>query len=534
VYGATPAGITAAIAAQEEGASVLLVEPGRWVGGMFGAGIKITQDCPEPRAIGGLTKARVFSFARKKPPETPAGLRANFKKWLADERIPVVYERRVVSAEKSGGALVSARFEGSPPDALGVPPPQTTPDDADVVFAKVFIDASYEGDLMKLAGVSYAIGREAASTYGEKPAGVNPAASLGREAVAGQAGSSMATDNWAPIDPCIVPGDPSSGLLPHVEADHGKPPGSADDYTQAYNFRFYVTSDPARRADFGKPADYDPAQYELAGRFVEYLKATCKGRELGARLEWIFPGWRNREDYNYHRRSLVTIAPLGVSRFYQDGDWATRSAIWQQHIDYLAGLRYFLMTDPRTPPRYREKITALGLDKTIYPDTQGWPQQLYVRIARRMSGRYVVTHKDVLNQTSPEDGIGLALYGVDTYPARRHAATRNGRPGVVTEGNMFLGGAKGTSVPYPIPYRAITPVRDECANLLVPVCFSASYIAYASARMEPVFSVLGESAGVAAAISIREKKPVQDIDVPALQARLRERGQILEWRHERP
>jgi hypothetical protein len=148
-----------------------------------------------------------------------------------------------------------------------------------------------------------------------------------------------------------------------------------------------------------------------------------------------------------------------------------------------------------------------------------------------MDGPYVLTHKDVLNQTMPADSIGLALYGVDTYPARRHAAIQEGRLGVASEGNMFIGGAKGTKIPYRIPYRVVTPRKDQCENLLVPVCFSASYIAYASARMEPIFSVLGESAGVAAAQAAKAGKAVQDIDMAAYQKRLLERGQILEWTH---
>jgi hypothetical protein len=167
----------------------------------------------------------------------------------------------------------------------------------------------------------------------------------------------------------------------------------------------------------------------------------------------------------------------------------------------------------------------------MHSDTHGWPNQLYVRISRRMQGRYILTHADVLNTTDVPDGVGLALYGVDTYPARRYAAKNpeTGEMGVASEGNMFLGGSKGTGKPYAMPYRAITPKAEECTNLLVPVCFSASYIAYASARMEPVFCVLGESAGVAAATAVRESKAVQAIDVSSLQLRLFERGQVLAW-----
>lgn len=510
VYGATPAGIVAAIAAKQEGCDVVLVEPSRWVGGVLGAGIKPMQDCPEPRAVGGLTKTHVFAAGND-----PPAIRAYFGRWLAAEGIPVVFEHRVGRVEKDGPRIKRVHFDHAPPDAFGVPAPAPLSEPGKVVAARVFIDASYEGDLLAAAGVEYAIGRESADTFHEAPAGVG------------------APTNWRPIDPFRQPGNPSSGLLPLVEADHGKPRGAADDYTQAYNFRFYVTSDPAKRAPITPPDDYSPDQFELVGRYVDYIMAWAGGDVDKAipRLANIFPGWLNSGEYNYQRDSLISIAPLGVSRHYQDGDWPVRSRVWRQHIDYLRGLHHFLSTDPRVPAAFRQKTAALGLDRTMHPDTQGWPHQLYVRIARRMQGCYTLTHADVLNQTALDDAVGLALYGVDTYPVRRIAVKdpETGVMGVATEGNMFLGGARGTGRPYAVPYRAITPRENQCDNLLVPVCFSASYIAYASARMEPVFSILGESSGVAAAAAVRVDRPVQKVDVKQLQDRLLARGQVLSW-----
>jgi hypothetical protein len=509
IYGATPAGIVAAVAAKQEGCTVVLIEPSRWVGGILGAGIKPMQDCPEPRAVGGLTKARVFTTG-----DDPPTIRASFAQWLKDENIPVVFEHRVCRVEKDGPRLTRIHLEHAPPDELGVPAAAATPGPGKTVDANVVIDASYEGDLMAAAGVKYAIGREPADKFDERPAGVGE------------------PTNWRPVDPYCEPGNPASGLLPLVEADHGKPRGSGDDYTQAYNFRFYVTNDPAKRAPLTPPADYDPRQFELVGRYVEYILQWAGGDVDKAlpRLANIFPGWRNSGEYNYQRGSLVTIAPLGVSRFYQDGDWPTRAKVWRQHIDYLRGLHHFLSTDPRVPKEFREQTAALGLARTMHPDTQGWPHQLYVRITRRMQGRYFLAHADVLNRTQVDDAVGLALYGVDTYPVRRIAAKdpKTGALGVATEGNMFIGGARGTGRPYAVPYRAITPQAEECSNLLVPVCFSASYIAYASARMEPVFCILGESSGVAAAQAVRGGRSVQAIDVKQLRARLLERGQVLE------
>jgi hypothetical protein len=416
--------------------------------------------------------------------------------------------------DKDGTRVARIQLEYAPPDEFGVPLPAAK-GPGPTVEARVFIDASYEGDLMAGAGVRYAVGRESADKFHEKPAGVGD------------------PTNWTPLDPYVRPGDPQSGLLPLVDPDHGKPKGADDDYTQAYNFRFYVTADPAKRVPLTPPDGYDPRQYELVGRYVEYIVRETAGdtQKMTKWLAHIFPGWLNSGEYNYFRQSLISIAPLGVSRYYQDGDWAARAKVWRQHIDYLRGLHQFLATDPRVPEAFRQQTAALGLDKTMHPDTQGWPSQLYVRITRRMAGPYILTHADVLNQTQVHDSVGLALYGVDTYPVRRYAAKdpKSGKLGVATEGNMFLGGARGTGCPYPVPYRAITPTAEQCSNLLVPVCFSASYIAYASARMEPVFSVLGESAGVAAAQAVREGSPVQAIDVKKLQERLQQRGQILKW-----
>lgn len=509
VYGATPAGIVAAVTAKQEGCTVVVIEPGRWVGGILGAGIKPLQDCPEPQAVGGLTASRVFGIGKR-----PDEIRQGFTNWLQEHQIFVLYEHRVRRAEKSGSTIVRLLLESAPPDKQAVPAPNAATKDAATIEAKVFIDASYEGDLMAAAGVKYAVGRESAETYHEELAGVGP------------------TTNWTPIDPYVVPGDPKSGLLPLVDTDHGLPKGAADDYTQAYNYRFYVTTDPAKRIAFEKPKSYDAKDFEVVGRYVEFLVDTIKDdpEALTKRLRDIFPGWRNSGEYNYKRESLVTIAPLGVSRLYQDGTWEARSRVWRQHKDYLAGLHYFLSTDPRVPEAFRKETSALGLDKTMHPDTDGWPNQLYVRIARRMKGPYVLTLADVWNNTQVEDGVGLALYGVDIYPVRRYAvASETGRMGVATEGNMFVGGSNGTGRPYAIPYRSITPKTEECTNLLVPVCFSASYIAYASARMEPVFCVLGESAGVAAALAIKAGGPVQNVDAANLQRRLLERGQVLQW-----
>lgn len=510
VYGGTPSGMVAAVTAKQEGMTVALIEPSRWLGGILGAGLKPLNDCPEPRSVGGLTKSRVLKLGNIPPVFRRASL-----DWMREENIPVLYEHRIVSAVKRDGKIERIRLEYAPPDENGIPAPETDPARSRTVDASMFIDASYEGDLLYHAGVAYAVGREPRERFDEEAAGVGP------------------PTNWTPVDPYVVPGKPESGLLKLVDPDHGKPPGAGDDYTQAYNYRFYVTRNKRMRTPLGVPDNYSPADYELLGRYVEHLVATLSGDEerLMFKLREIFPGWLNDGEYNYKRESLFSISPLGVSRFYQDGDWTVRHRVWKEHRDYLKGVHHFLSTDSRVPEAFRRETAEYGLNRVMHEDTGGWPNQLYVRISRRMQGEAVLDLHDVWNRRTRDDGVGLALYGVDTYPVRRYVARHpeTGQTGVATEGNMFIGGPRGTGVPYAIPYGAIVPKKEQCTNLLVPICFSATYIAYASARMEPVFGVLGESAAVAAVDAIRRGVPVQDIDRRVYRKRLLERKQVLEW-----
>lgn len=524
VYGATPGGILAAVAVQRAGRSVVIVEPGRWVGGMLGAGLKPMQDCPNYAATGGLTRKLLRTLGS---PEwegdrlvhgsmakmSPAAVREDFAALLREHGIPVVFDHRIASCEKRDATVVAAVFDRAPFDDLGCPVAEPASRANLRVSAKVFIDASYEGDLMPAAGVSWRVGRESAEEYGEPHAGVQPPM------------------EDVQIDPFVVPGDPSSGPLKWVEKDHGKPVGAADGCTQAYNYRYYTTDDPAKRIPITPPPGYDPKDFELVGRYVAHLVRTIPdGKELSARLGRIFPGWKNSAEWNYHRESLFSMSPVGVSQDYAAGEWAAKARVWKQHQDYLRGLHAFMSTDPRVPEAFRRQTAAIGLDPRYHPDTQGWPHQLYIRVARRLKGPYTITAHDVYNRTTVDDPVGLAQYGIDTYPARRIWFERDGAVRVGLEGKMFIGGGRGpTDVPYPIPYRALTPASGECVNLLVPVCFSATHLGYASARMEPVFMICGESAGIAACRAIGEGVPVQSIDPSAFRTALEEAGQKLVW-----
>lgn len=523
VYTATPSGILAAVAAKQAGRSVVIVEPSRWVGGILGAGLKPMQDCPNYEATGGMTRDLIKSLGQPHDEDAPRqsmrdlnpdDIAADFAALLKEHGIEVLFEHRVASCDKDGAAITSATFDRCAFDGLGCPVAEPVSRGALRVAAKVFIDASYEGDLMPVAGVSFRVGREAADEFDEPLAGVQPPMEL------------------APIDPFVEPGRPESGLLKWVEHDHGKPVGAADQYTQAYNYRYYTTADPDHRIAITAPDGYQPADFELVGRYVEYLAQTITDpKQLREKLVGICPGWANSGVWNYQRASLFSIAPLGVSQIYTRGDYADKALVWKLHQDYLRGLYEFMRTDPRVPKFYRDEITQLGLDDRVHADTHGWPHQLYVRIARRLKGRYTITAHDVYNRTGPiDDPIGLAQYGIDTYPSRRIWLKRDGQIYVGIEGKMFIGGGKGpTNVPYPIPYRAITPAAEECTNLLVSVSFSASHLGYASARMEPAFMICGQSAGIAAAHAIGQNVPVQNIDMTRYEAALQQAGQKLRW-----
>ncbi|MCA9248594.1 MAG: FAD-dependent oxidoreductase [Planctomycetales bacterium] len=521
VYAATPGGILAAIAVKREGHSVVLVEPSRWVGGMLGAGLKPLQDCPNYVATGGLTHELLPLLGRSQGSVrendvralSPEAIRQDFLQLLADHEIRVLYEHRIARCEVRDCAIAKALFDLAPFDELGCPVAAPAARDHLTVTAKVFIDASYEGDLMAAAGVGYRVGREAADEFDEPYAGVQSPMEL------------------APIDPFVEPGRADSGLLAWVENDHGKPVGSADNYTQAYNYRYYTTSDPAVRIPFTVPENYDAAEFELVGRYVEHLVATIDDpKRLRERLVGIFPGWMNSGEWNYQRKSLFSMAPLGISQHYAAGDYAAKARVWKQHQDYLRGLQRFMSTDARVPEAYRAEVANIGLDGRFHRHTQGWPHQLYIRVARRLRGRYTITAHDVYNKTTIDDPIGLAQYGIDTYPSRRIWLQSEGQTFVGIEGKMFIGGNRGpTNVPYPIPYRAITPQVEECTNLLVPVCFSATHLGYASARMEPVFMICGESAGIAACRALKENVSVQQIDADDFAQALRDAGQKLTW-----
>ena len=511
VYGGTASGVVAAAAVRKRGKSVLLVEPGRHLGGMSSGGLGWT-DFGNKAAIGGMSLdfyRRVGkAYGRDGPAWTfePRVAERVFQDLVKENAVPVLFEHRLTAAAKEGARLTRITLEHAPPQPNGAPAPAALEGSKPVtVEAAVFIDCTYEGDLMARAGVKYAVGRESVAQYGESLNGIRV--------------NTPHHQFQFPVDPYVKPGDPTSGLLPFIQPGDGGKPGDGDRSVQAYNFRQCLTNDPANRLPIEAPPGYDPARYELLARHVESLVANGKGKTIG---ELLKPDKVTPTKTDVNNNGAVSTDFIGANYEYPDGDWATRSRIWTEHLHYVQGLLYFLNTSPRVPAHLREQMARWGLAKDEFTDTAGWPHQLYVREARRMVGQYVVTQADCEHRAAPvADSVGLGAYNMDSHNCQR--VVQNGV--VRNEGDVQVAPA----APYAIPYRAITPRAEECTNLLVPVCLSATHIAYGSARMEPVFMVLGESAAIAACMAIDAKQTVQEVDVVKLKAALRAAGQVLAW-----
>lgn len=474
VYGGTASGMMAAIAASKAGKSVIVVEPSRWLGGMVGGGLRVAIDCKYPRDIGGLTKMvldKDTALGGESPHEGQWAFREIFMALAKEHKLHVLYEDRLNSVKMEGNRMVSIVLDNAPPLRDGCPIPEGMPGVARIE-AKVFIDASYEGDLMAAAGATHTMGRESRAQYGESLAGVR---------------NLRVFD----IDPYVVPGDPSSGLLPMIDPEPVGEEGSASRHTMAYNFRLQF--EPAGvGTPLGAPKFYNPARYELVRR------------ALAANRDYI--GWPNG---NYNRQTLISTGIPGRQSDYPNATWPERADIWREWIDHA---------------KVMHQLTGAAetLKQGEYPDSGDFPPQLYVRLGRRMVGEYVMTQHDLAQETTINDSIGLGFYFVDIYPCRLVAV--DGKVAVEGETNELV-----SPGPYPIAYRSLTPKREECDNLLVSVCVSASHVALASMRMEPTYMIIGESAGIAAARAVDEGVAVQDINPAKLQEALAAAGQKVRW-----
>jgi hypothetical protein len=467
VYGATPCGVMAAAAARAAGAATVLVEPGAHVGGMVSGGLSWT-DVGNTRVLGGSARGFYEDVARH----------YGVPLWSVKGPEPHVAE-----------LLLERRLDGVDV-RLG---------ERDLPDAAVLVDASYEGDLLPRLRVPYAVGRESRELYGERWAGRQPAYRPGKH-------------NFAAL---VSPFADDGSLLPHIRApevdERGWPAerlGEGDGGLQAYAFRVCLTDRPANRVPFPEPDGFDPSELALLERYLEVVPGTSL---LGLVPDLLPNG---KCDVNSIGPFSLNVLD-GSNRDYLDGD---RDAVRAHHLRYTQALLWFLAES-------RPDVARWGLCADEFTDTGGWPHQLYVRDARRLLGEYVLREQDLVEARPQPDTVALGSYNIDLREIERtwrYLPEYERTPAVFNEGYLSV-----AVPPYPIPYRSLVPRREDAGDLIVPLCLSASHVAFGSVRMEPTLMLLGQAAGVAAAQAARRGVALQDVDVALLQRDLRDAGQVL-------
>lgn len=515
IYGGTSAAIMAAVQAKKMGKSVVVVSPDLHLGGLSSGGLGFT-DTGNKSVIGGLAREfyhRVYlhyqndsAWKWQKKEDygnrgqgTPAMDGENRTMWIFEPHVAerifedlvteysiVVYRDEWLDREsgmiktngkiKSFKTLSGKEFQG-----------------------KIFIDATYEGDLMAAAGVSYHVGRESNKTYGETWNGVQVGVFQHRH---------YFKDS---ISAYRVPGDPSSGLLPEISSDPPGQNGEGDQRVQAYTFRLAMSKNPKNRIPFPKPTGYDPARYELLARLY-----SAGWDETFDKFDDI-PN--QKTDTNNH--GPFSSDYIGKNYDYPEASYQEREAIIKEHELYQKGLLYFLSNDPQVPESVRDQMAQWGLAKDEFVDNDNWPHQIYVREARRMIGDYIMTEHDVLGAKDVPQPIGMGSYSLDSHNVQRFVSEKGT---VQNEGDIGV----HPKNPYSISYGTLIPKKSECENLLVPICVSSSHTAFGSIRMEPVFMILGQSATAAAVLAIDEEVAVQDIPYSKLKDILLLEKQILQ------
>ncbi len=495
VYGATAGGVMAAVAAAEEGASAVLVAENAHVGGMVTGGLG-KSDVERAEGIIGGCAARLFAAigAHYGDPVAhrfePSVAEAVMRRMVDDAGVAVTFADPLDAVEVQGGHIECVRL------ASGTE-----------VAPRVVIDASYEGDLLRAAGVTHVVGREGRERYAEP--------------LAGRVELLPNPHQFRRTFSALATGD---DLLPMVRpyADLA-PTGGADGLVQSYCYRICLTDDPRNRLPFAPPPGYDPQRYVLLDRYLDVIRDDATMPDLLG----IGRTRNGKADVNSH--GPVSTNLLGASHPYPTATRLERERIAAEHRTWAQGLLYLLATDAAVPARIRDELAAFGLPRDEFADTDHWPNQLYVREAARMVGEHVLTQHDLRSDRTVPDAIGMGGYNVDIREVQWVAAPiyrfPDIHPEVMTEGYL-----SAPVEPYPIPYRSLLPQRDECSNLIVPVCISASHVAFSSFRMEPQYMIAGEAAGVAAAMAAPDTRAVHDVDIEGLQARLRRRGAILSHR----
>ena len=514
VYGGTSAAVIAAVEVAQSGKSVILVSPDLHLGGLTAGGLGWT-DTGKKEAIGGLSRNfyhRIWQYYNKdeawiwqkredygnRGQGTKAVDGSKRTMWIFEPHVAEsVFEDYIKEFKiKTFRNELLNRSSGIQKNNSKIVSLTTL--SGKVFKGKVFIDATYEGDLMATSGVSYHVGRESTKTYDEKWNGVQTGVLHHQHWF------------WENISPYKIPGDSTSGLLPKISKEPPGEYGSADNKIQAYCFRLCMTNNDENRKPFPKPKNYDPSQYELL------LRSLLTGRKDFFRKFDPIPNYKT--DTNNH--GPFSSDNIGMNYDYPDASYQKRRAIIEEHKNYQMGLLYFVANDPRVPSDIREKLSQWGLAKDEFKDNENWPHQIYVREGRRMIGSYITTEQDVLLKREVPKPIGMGSYAMDSHNVQRYITPQGF---VQNEGDI---GVKPPA-PYSISYGSLTPQKNQCSNLLVPVCLSSSHIAFGSIRMEPVFMILGQSAAVAACIAIDEDSAVQDIDYNDLKALLLNKGQVL-------
>jgi hypothetical protein len=491
IYGGTSGGVVAAVQAARLGMLVSLAAFDRDIGGMTTGGLGFT-DVGNSTSIGGFAREfyervgrcynRKVAFAFE-----PHVARAVYDAWLKEEKILPRFDQRLAAVKRDGSHISEIVME-----------------DGTVYRAKIFIDATYEGDLMAMAGVSYTLGREGTNVYDESYNGIRSETPGHQFNVA--------------VDPYRVPGNAASGLLPLVQADDGVAPGTGDKRIQAYNYRLCFTQNPTNRLPHVMPPNFDPAHYELLGRLLDARVAAGHKLDIGSFFN-MEPLPNGKMDIN--NNGPVSTDFIGMNYTYPTNSFQARSAMQRAHMEYIQGLIYYLANSPRSPEALRAEVKSWGPCKDEWPESDGYPRTIYVREARRMVSDYVMTQADCQGRRAAPDPICFGSYNMDSHNAQRvvhYGQVRN-------EGDVQIQVPK----PYPISYRSIVPRIGECDNLLVTFAVSASHTSFGSIRMEPVFMMISQSAAAAAVQAIDDKATVQQVEYAKLAQRLRAGGQILVW-----
>ncbi|MEW6306756.1 MAG: FAD-dependent oxidoreductase [Verrucomicrobiota bacterium] len=499
VYGSTPAGVCAAIGAAREGASVALVEPTAHVGGVNTGGLCFSDSNQMVReALRGLFEEfhlRIEADYAKRGITLPYRVaEKDIKHWTYE---PHVAARVFDAMIQEAGVRVFTEQTLAKADQSGARLTRLVTTKGDTFTAKTFVDATYEGDLMAVAKVSWVIGRESRKEFGESLAG-----------------------RQYPKQPMKFSGFDADGkLLPLLTTKDAGAAEEGDRNVMTYSFRLCLTTNPANRVPFPAPAHYDPARFEAVRRYFAQEKKPI--------LLWdLYPLPGGKVDANNGIGKQFSMGLIGGGNAWCESSPAERQRIWEAHKQYTLELYRFLTTDPAVPQNLRDTLAAYGLCQDEFAAYGHWSPQLYVREGRRMRGAYVMTQSDILTNAAKADSIAVASFPIDSHDCQR-VARGNGE--VINEGTIFPARDKTNRGPaYQVPYRAITPKDGECANLLVPVALSATHVAYSSIRVEPAWMTIGHSAGIAAALAAKDKVQVQQLDYAKLRARLQAQKLVLD------